>query len=63
MKKIEQDQRLGNRLETKQEGRAPWGDGGDPDEWLKSALWLKKRLRIRSIVQKIIGRWRVELWD
>ena len=43
-------------------GRPPWGDG-DPNDWLKSAVWLKERLRIRSIVQHIIERWRVEPWD
>ena len=43
-------------------GRPPRGDG-NPDDWLNSAVWLKERLRIRSIVQHIIERWRVEPWD
>jgi|TARA_B100001964_G_C14147996_1_gene560644 hypothetical protein len=62
--KIEQNQKQDLKLEVKATGRGrpPWGDG-DPDEWLKSALRLTKRLKIRSIVQKIIGRWRVEPWD
>ena len=62
--KIEQNQKQDLKLEVKATGRGrpPW-DGGAPDEWLKSAIWLNERLRIRSIVQKIIGRWRVEPWD
>ena len=62
--KIKQNQKTALKLETKAvgKGRPPWA-GRDPDEWLKSALWLTKRLKIRSIVQRIIGRWRVEPWD